>query len=96
MSLLIQTILLIMVVFAGIGIYYKMLKNPLYSLKYKHPDHAIGVGPVWTETQGPPINYMYVWRDAKRLHMEFRNLPGIIISADDCVIKELSEALRSL
>lgn len=96
MSLLIQTIILIVMTFASICVYYRMIKNPPHSIKYKHPDHAIGVGPVWTETQGPPINYMYVWRDSKRLHMEFRNLPGIIISADDCVIKELSEALRSL
>ncbi len=96
MSILIQTILLIVMILVSICIYYKMLKKPPYTLKYKHPDHAIGVGPVWTETQGPPINYMYVWRDAKRLNMEFRNLPGVVISADNCVIKELSEALKSL
>lgn len=90
-------VLIILFAFVSMCIYYKMLKNPARSINYKHPSYAIGVGPVWTENQGP-ISYMYVWRDkeARRLHMEFRNLPGVVVSADDKVIQELSEALKQL
>ena len=91
-------IVLLLIIIISVFFIYKKAKNPVCSFKYKHPSHAVGVGPVWTETQGPPIHYMYVWhdKDAKRLHMEFRNLPGIVISSDDIIIQELSEALKTI
>lgn len=92
----IQIILLLTTIVLGFFILYKTHNNSIYSINYKHPSDAIGVGPISTES--PSINYMYVWhdKDAKRLRMEFRNLPGVTVSADDRIIQELSEALKKI
>jgi hypothetical protein len=61
-------------------------------IQYKHPQDSIGIGPVWNE--GPPLHYMYVWKDNDRLKMEFRNLPGVVVACDARVAQELSETLK--
>lgn len=64
--------------------------------QYRHPQDALGVGPVWTEEQGLPLHYMWVWKDANRIRMEFRNMPGVIVAFDSRVAGELSESLEKM
>ena len=64
--------------------------------QYRHPHDALGVGPTRTEEQGPPLPYMWVWRDANRIRMEFRNMPGVVVACDSRVAGELSEALEKM
>jgi hypothetical protein len=70
--------------------------DPVKKLRYRHPENALGVGPVWSKEQGPPLHYMYVWREGDRLNMEFRNLPGVVIACYWGVTQELSESLKKL
>ena len=60
--------------------------------KYAHPAAAIGVGGDY------PSHYMYIWhdKDAKRLKMEFRNVRGYVICADERVVLPLAAALKQL
>ena len=53
--------------------------------EYAHPASAIGVGPTEGE---PPMHYMYAWHDpkTKRLCLEFRNVRGFVICADERVM----------
>lgn len=73
-----------------------MLSRKPAGPRYRHPSDAIGVGPVWTKEQGPPLHYMYIWKEDQRLKMEFRNLPGVVIACYSGVIQELSESMKKL
>jgi hypothetical protein len=87
-------ILLSLLVLGGLAVWN--WPNPVRRLKYKHPERALGVGPVWSKEQGPPLHYMYVWKEGERLNMEFRNLPGVVIACYWGVAPELSESLKKL
>lgn len=73
-----------------------LLKPCTHKCKYEHPKNSIGVGPTWTEEQGPTLPYMWIWLDSSRLNMEFRNMPGVVVKLDSRVVPELSEALSKI
>lgn len=95
MQLYIHLILLATLILLGGHLIWNW-PNPVKKLRYRHPEQALGVGPVWTEEQGPPLNYMWVWKDGNRIRMEFRNMPGVVVACDSRVAGELSEALKKM
>lgn len=99
MSLTLINAFLNLAIFAGLAwlawAFFTLKPGLVPPEKYAHPPSAIGVGNVMGD---PPMHYMYIWRDKEmqRLKMEFRNMRGYVVCADEQVILPLAEALKQL